>query len=81
MAQDLIQGNLNRSQVEEKMANLQFHDTRNLPPGGDRNSPPRRLATLEEPEEPKEQAQEETSGRHAAIGHQAEHTNMEYKKI
>ena len=32
-------------------------------------------------EEPEEQAQEETRGRHAGTGHQTEHTNGDYKKI
>ena len=74
MTRDLIQGKLNRSKTEEKMVNLQFRNTRKVQSGGDRSSPPRHTATLEEPEEPEEwegleeleeQAQEETRGRHA----------------
>ena len=68
VAQDLIQGKLNRRQAEEEMENLHFHNTRKSQSGGNRRSPPCSPATSEEPEEPEELDEPE------------EQTNVDYRK-
>ena len=90
---DLIEENLSRSQAEERVADLQFHDPRRPQPGGHRSSPAATKPNLEHAQEgvrgsgaplsamAVRHSEAEGSDRHSDRNHCTEHTNLVNKRL